>query len=82
MYARRTPFEMLEPCYSRWLSDHLPKGKSDDVAVYHSNLKELLHLSSKEEHTKQLSSMPGKWNAPFFNYFNQNLHPDIEFLAR
>jgi len=49
----------------RWLWDHLPKGKGDDVAVYRNDLKELLHLSSKEEYTKQLSSMCGKWSAPF-----------------
>jgi len=65
----------------RWLRDHLPKGKSDDVAVYRSNLKELLHLSSKEEYTKQLSSMSGKWRAPFW-LFQSNIHPDIESLAR
>ena len=66
----------------RWLRDHLPKGKGDDVAVYRNDLKELLHLSSKEEYTKQLSSLSGKWSAPFFDYFNCNIHPDIESLPR
>ena len=59
--------------------EHCAKG--DDVAVYRSDLKELLHLPSKEEYTKQLSSMSGKWSAPFFDYFN-NIHPDIESLDR
>ena len=64
----------------RWLRKHW--AKSDDLAVYRSDLKELLHLSSKEEYEKRLSSMSEKWSAPFFDYFNNNIHPDIESLAR
>ena len=64
----------------RWLREHCAKG--DDVAVYRSDIKELLHLSSKEEYTERLSSLSGKWSAPFFDYFNNNIHTDIESLAR
>ena len=52
------------------------------MVVYRSDLKELLHLPTKEEYTRQLSSMSEKWSAPFSDYFNSNIHPDIESLAR
>ena len=64
----------------RWLRRH--GATSDDMDVYRSDLKELLHLPTKEGYTKQLNKMSEKWSAPFFEYFNNNIHPDIESLAR
>ena len=64
----------------RWLHRH--GATSDDVVVYRSDLKELLHLPTKEEYVKKLDKMSEKWSAPFFDYFNRNIDPDIESLAR
>ena len=64
----------------RWLRRH--GATSDDVDVYRSDLKELLHLPTKEGYIKELSKKSEKWSAPFFDYFNNNIHPDIESLAR
>ena len=63
----------------RWLRRH--GATNDDVDVYRSDLKELLHLPTKEGYTKKLSKKSEKWSAPFFDYFNNNIHPDIESLA-
>ena len=48
-----------------------------DVVGYRSDLKELLHLPTKEDYVKQLNKMSEKWSAPFFDYFKQNIDPDI-----
>ena len=52
------------------------------MVEYRSDLKELLHLPTKEEYVKKLDKMSEKWSAPFFDYFNHNIDPDIESLAR
>ena len=64
----------------RWLHSH--KATSDDMLVYRSDLKELLHQPTKDQYTKLLRRMSERWSAPFFDYFNTNIHPDIASLAR
>ena len=52
------------------------------MLVYRSDLKELLHQPTNDQYTKLLSRMSERWSAPFFDYFNRNIHPDIDSLAR
>lgn len=64
----------------RWLQRH--GAPSDDVTVYLSDMKELFHLCTEKEYSEQLSEMAKKWSAPFFEYYSNNIHCDINSVAR
>ena len=64
----------------RWLRGH--GAPTQDVSIYIMEIKKLLHLPSENEYTQKLSEMTSKWSAPFHEYYNQNINPDIKFIAR
>ena len=64
----------------RWLSHH---GASyDEKSVYINDLKELFHLPTQEAYSEFLQALGKKWSAPFFEYYNHNIQPDIATIAR
>ena len=64
----------------RWLTHH--GASSDDKTVYINDLKELFHLPTQEDYSGHLQALAKKWSAPFFDYYNRNIHPDIATIAR
>ena len=64
----------------RWLRAH--GAPSLDVSVYLSDLRDLFHLSTREEYDDELAKMSKKWSAVFLQYYNANISPDIESTAR
>ena len=50
--------------------------------VYINDLKELFHLPTQEDYSGHLQALAKKWSAPFFDYYNRNIHPDIATIAR
>ena len=64
----------------RWLKSH--GAPTQDVSVYLSDMKALFHLPTREEYTQKLQEIAQKWSAPFFYYYQNNIHPDIESIAR
>ena len=64
----------------RWLRSH--GAPSHDISVYLSDLRELFHLSTKEEYEEKLDQLACKWSAPFHQYYLQNVHTDIESIAQ
>ena len=64
----------------RWLRAH--GAPSLDVSVYMSDLRDLFHLSTREEYDDELAKMSKKWSAVFLQYYNANISPDIESIAR
>ena len=64
----------------RWLRSH--GAPAQDVSVYTSDMRELFHLHTKEECIAMLSKLSFKWSAPFYQYYRQNIDPDIESIAR
>lgn len=64
----------------RWLSSH--GALSLDIAVYLSDLRSLLHSASEEEYQMSIKKMENKWSAAFFEYFVQNVHPNMSELGR
>ena len=64
----------------RWLTHH--GASSDDKMVYINDLKELFHLPTQEDYSGHLQGLAKKWSAPFFDYYNRNIHPDIATIAR
>lgn len=64
----------------RWLRSH--GAPAQDVSVYLSDMKELFHIPGEEEYTAKLNDLACKWSAPFAQYYHQNIHPDIESIAR
>ena len=53
-----------------------------DVSVYLFDLRDLFHLCSREEYDYELTKMCEKWSAVFLEYYNNNISPDIESIAR
>ena len=47
-----------------------------------SDLRDLFHLSTREEYDDELAKMSKKWSAVFLQYYNANISPDIESIAR
>ncbi len=37
----------------------------------------MFHLPTESEYGSSLASMKEKWSAPFFDYYNTNINPDI-----
>ena len=64
----------------RWLRAH--GAPSLDVSVYLSDLRDLFHLCSREEYDYELTKMCEKWSAVFLEYYNNNISPNIESIAR
>ena len=64
----------------RWLQAH--GAPSLDVLVHMSDLRDLFHLSTREEYDDELAKMSNKWSAVFLQYYNANISPDIESIAR
>ena len=64
----------------RWLRNHGAPLK--DIEVYVNNLKKLFHKSSESEYQAALDEMLKKWSHPFSEYYNENIHSQITFIAR
>ena len=64
----------------RWLRGH--GAPSQDVSIYLSDVQELFHLPSEKEYVERFSEISSKWSAPFWQYYLQNIHPDISSIAR
>ena len=64
----------------RWLRRH--GAPTQDVAVYMSDTRHLLHLPSEEEYTSELDRLSSNWSAPFLDYYLSNIHGDIQCIAR
>ena len=65
---------------TRWLRSH--GAASADVSVYINDLRSLFHLPSQEQYKSMLETMEKKWSAPFYEYFANNINPDIRAIAR
>ena len=63
----------------RWLRSH--GAPAQDITVYLSDMRELLHLPTEEEYKLKLQQMSSKLSAPFYEYFSHNIHPDIHSIA-
>ena len=64
----------------RWLQSH--GAPVQDVSVYLTDMRRLFHLPTEKEYSENLDEMAQKWSAPFFNYYKNNIHPDITSTAR
>ena len=64
----------------RWLRNH--GAPSKDIEVYVDNLRKLFHKPSESEYQAALDEMLKKWNLPFSEYYNENIHSQITFIAR
>ena len=67
----------------RWLSHHAG-ASHEEKSVYINDLRELFHLSTQEDYMEflQVQALAKKWSASFFDYYNQNIQPDIATIAR
>ena len=43
---------------------------------------DLFHLPSEKEYASHLAYLFSKWSAPFHQYYCQNIHCDIKYIAR
>ena len=50
--------------------------------MYVDNLRKLFHKPSESEYQAALDEMLKKWNLPFSEYYNENIHSQITFIAR
>ena len=64
----------------RWLRNHGVPSK--DIEVYVDNLRKLFHKPSESEYQVALGEMFKKWSVPFSEYYNENIHSQITFIAR
>ena len=64
----------------RWLRNH--DAPSKDIEVYVDNLRKLFHKPSESEYQVALGEMFKKWSVPFSEYYNENIHSQITFIAR
>lgn len=65
---------------TRWLRNH--GAPSQDVSVYLNDVRSLFHLPTETEYCSKLAKMKAKWSAPFSEYYEQNITPDIHVIAR
>jgi len=52
-----------------------------DISIYLSDIKDLFHLPTQGEYNDALKEMAGKWSAPFYHYYQQHIHTDINSIA-
>ena len=64
----------------RWLRQHGAPGL--DISVYINDVRAMFHLSTESEYLTTLETMKGKWSVPFFDYYTNNINPDIHAIAR
>ncbi len=64
----------------RWLRGH--GAPSVDISVYLNDIRALLHLPTESQYSSTLTTMKEKWSAPFFDYYSNNITPDIHAIAR
>ena len=64
----------------RWLQTH--GAPALDISMYLSDIKDLFHLPTQEEYNEALKEMAAKWSAPFYHYYQQQIHADINSIAR
>lgn len=65
---------------TRWLRTH--GAKSIDISIYMDDIRTLFHLPTENEYNKSLANMKNKWSSPFFDYYQNNINPDIHVIAR
>ena len=65
---------------TRWLRSH--GAPSSDISVYMSDIRTILHLPAENDYNKLLADMKKKWSAPFYDYYQNNINPDIHAIAR
>ena len=63
-----------------WLCKH--GAPCQDISVYLSDIRDLLHLPTEEEYDSKLASLKQRWSAPFSDYYTNHIHPDIQSIAR
>ena len=64
----------------RWLRAH--GAPSKDVAIYLEHVRDLFHLQSQKEYSEALAEKKSIWSAPFYDYYANNIQPDITSIAR
>lgn len=63
----------------RWIRAHgVP---STDIAIYLEDIRDLFHFPTQSESSETLAKMKSKWSAPFFDYYNKNIQPNIQSIA-
>ena len=50
--------------------------------MYLADIKDLFHLPTQEEYNDALKELAAKWSAPFYHYYQQQIHTDINSIAR
>lgn len=50
--------------------------------MYLSDIKDFFHLPTQEEYNDTLKELAAKWSAPFYHYYQQQIHADINSIAR
>ena len=64
----------------RWLQNHGAPLK--DTEMYVDNLRKVFHKPSESEYQIALGEMFKKWSVPNSEYYNENIHSQITFIAR
>ena len=65
---------------TRWL--RTPGATSTDISIYMDDIRALFHLPTEGEYHNLLDNMKNKWSSPFFDYYQNNINPDIHGIAR
>ena len=64
----------------RWLQKRA--APSEDIDVYISSLRKLFHKSSLSEYQVRLDEMMQTWSAPYAEYYNIYVNPDVMSVGR
>ena len=64
----------------RWLQSH--GAPTQDVAVYMSDIRYLLHLPSEEEHTIEFDCLSLNWSTPFLDYYMSTIQYPLHNIAK
>ena len=65
---------------TRWLRAH--GAKSEEISIYLTDVHDLFHQSSEVEYREMLKKVRQKWSAPFYEYYTNEIAPDITSIAR
>ena len=64
----------------RWLHGH--GATSTDTSVYIMDVLNLFHQPKQEAYKEKLEEMTAKWSSPFYEYYMDQIEPDISSVAR
>ena len=64
----------------RWLHSH--GASSADTSVYIMDVLNLFHQPKEEGYKEKLEELTAKWSSPFYDYYMDQIQPDISSVAR